>query len=159
MKDLEQEVRNVIKSNHWLVLSTADVNGVPQCSVVVHASNGNVIYILSGEGTLKTRNIKANKHVGVTIPFRKNILHRLMRNVPPAEIHFRGEATILPYSDEEARRIYGKVMNYEAPPDTEQASVWIKIKPTSKVSCYGLGVSLLTMRKPYEARKMVQLSN
>lgn len=158
MKDFEHKVRDILRKNHWLVLSTANKNGIPQSSVVVHASDGIMIYILTGKETLKTRNILENKHVAVTIPFRKNLLHRMMKRVPPAEIHFRGEATILPYNDEEAKRIYEKVLNYETPADLEQTSVWIKIKPSSKISCYGVGVSLLTMRKPEKARKIVQLS-
>jgi hypothetical protein len=38
----------------------------------MHASDGNIVYILTGKETLKVRNILENKHVAVTIPFRKN---------------------------------------------------------------------------------------
>lgn len=151
-------MRDVLRKNHWLVLSTANKKGAPQSSVVVYASDGSAIYILTGRETLKTRNIHENKHVAVTIPFRKNLLHRIMKRIPPAEVHFRGKAEILSYDNAEAKRIYQKTLNYETPSDLEQISVWIKIKPSSKIACYGVGVGLLKMRKPEKARRIVQLS-
>ena len=147
-----------MRKNYWLVLSTANKKGVPQSSIVTHVSDGNIIYILTGKETLKVRNIQENKHVAVALPFRKNFFHQMIRKIPPAEIHFRGEAEILPYDNEEAKRTYMKVLNYELPEGLEQNSVWIKIKPSSKIACYGVGVSLLTMRKPEKARKIIQLS-
>jgi len=71
MNDFEHEVRNIMRENYWLVLSTANKKGVPH-SVVMHASDGNMVYVLTGKETLKVRNILENKHVAVTIPFRKN---------------------------------------------------------------------------------------
>jgi len=67
--ELEREVRDTIKKNRWLTLSTTSQKGVPQSSVVVYASDGHVIYVLTGKDTVKIRNIKKDNRVSVTIPF------------------------------------------------------------------------------------------
>lgn len=159
MDDLEHEVREVIGRNRWMVLSTSGLNASPQGSVVMYASDGSVIYVLSDIASLKVRNIQMNGRVGVTIPFYKNFFHRLMWIAPPAAIHFKGEAVILSGSDSGARELYRRVRNYELPEDANPETVWIMVKPSSKVACYGVGVSFRTMRDPEKSRKIVELTN
>jgi hypothetical protein len=48
-RKLEQEVRDIIKRNRWLTLSTSSPKGKPQSSLVVYASDGNKIIILTGK--------------------------------------------------------------------------------------------------------------
>ncbi len=50
---LERGVRDTIKRNRWLTLSTISPKGVPQSSVVVYASDGYVIVVLTGRDTAK----------------------------------------------------------------------------------------------------------
>ena len=158
MNDSEREVRDIMRRNRWLVLSTAGKKGAPHSSVVMYVSDGKMVCILTSKETLKARNIKENNRVAVAIPFWKGFFHRMMKRVPPAEIHFSGEAEVLPYDDERAKTMYRKVLNYELSKDAEQDAVWIQIKPSSRIACYGVDVSLLTMRKPEKARRTVQLS-
>lgn len=158
MADDCEEVRKIIRNNHWIVLATANNRGVPQSSVVMSASDGHTIYVLTGKKTLKARNIEENENVAITIPFYKNIFHRLMRNVPPAEIHFKSKAEILPYDNQDAQELYEDTLNYNLPQDVENSSVWIKITPGHLIACYGVGVGLLKMRNPEEAFKTVKLS-
>jgi len=58
---LEREVRDIIKKNRWFTLSTTSPRGGPQSSVVVYASDGYVIYVLTGKSTVKARNITSNQ--------------------------------------------------------------------------------------------------
>lgn len=157
MKDLEREVRDVMRNNHWMVLSTASEKGVPQSSVVVYMSDGNIIYVHTGKDTLKVKNIKKNKAVGVVIPFYKNFLHRMVKQAPPAEIHFKGGAEILPYDAEEPREWFKRIIGAELTEEIEKNSVYLRIKPMSKVSCYGVGVSFMKLRNPEESMKVVEL--
>jgi hypothetical protein len=66
-----------------------------------------VIYILTGENTLKVKNIKKNNKIAVTIPFWKNFFHKNIPT-PPAEMHFRAKAEIILYENEEARIVIKK---------------------------------------------------
>ena len=66
---LEKEVREVIRKNRWLILSTSSLQGTPQSSLVVYASDGYIIYILTGNNTQKIKNILNNPETSITIPF------------------------------------------------------------------------------------------
>jgi len=157
MKDLEKEVRKILRKKMWLVLSTVDDQNQTHGSVVVYQSDGNVLYVSTGKNTLKVNNIKRNNKVSIVIPFRKNFFHKLIP-APPAELHFIGKAELVPRDDEYARKIFAKFLKYDQEADLSEESIWIKITPSNIISTYGVGVSLFTMRKPEKARNLVHLS-
>jgi nitroimidazol reductase NimA-like FMN-containing flavoprotein (pyridoxamine 5'-phosphate oxidase superfamily) len=158
MKDLENEVRTILKKKNWLVLSTVDNKNVPHSSVVVYQSDGYVIYCITGKNTLKVRNIRAHNKVSITIPFRKNFLHKIVP-APPAELYFTAEAEIKPFDDEEARKIFSKYLKYHENVENKEESIWIKIIPSKRISTYGVGIKLLKMRNPEKARNFVELKS
>ena len=141
----------------WLVLTTIDKNNIPYSSVLVYQSDGKVIICQTGESTLKSNNIRGNKHVAVTIPIRKNFLHKIIP-APPAEIHFSTTAEIAQKDDAEANSIFSKYLKHSEKSELPQDYIWIKILIPSKVTTYGVGVSMLKMRNPLIARKHVQLN-
>jgi len=156
MKDLVSIVRKNFKRNMWLVLSTVNDRQQPQSSLVIYQSDGQDLYVQTGMITLKAKNILKNNKVSVTIPIYKNLLHKLIP-APPAEIHFKATAEILPFGDEYAREVWKKYLKHELPEELKEESIWIKITPTNKVNTYGLGVKLLDMRDPTKAKKVVKL--
>lgn len=156
MKDLIEEVREILKKHMWLVLSTVDEYNHPHSSVVVYQSNGHVIYIQSGSSTIKARNIKKNNRVAVTIPFRKNVLHKNIP-APPAELHFTATAEIVSKENEEARKILKKFIKHVERVENDDERIWIKVIPSNIISTYGVGVPVWMMRKPEKARNMVHL--
>lgn len=158
MDDLENEVRNILKKKNWLVLGTVDDKNNPHSSVVVYQSDGHVIYCMTGKNTLKARNIRENKKVSITLPFRKNFLHKIVP-APPAELHFTAEAEIKPFDDEEARKIYAKYLKYQENIENLDENIWIKITPSKRISTYGVGIPLFKMRKPEKARNVVELKS
>ncbi len=158
MKDLKQKVRNRIKNCIWLVLATVDEKKVPYSSVMVYQSDGNTIICQTGENTLKANNIRNNQNVSITIPIRKNFLHKLIP-APPAELHFTTTAVIRPKDDEEAREIYSKYLKHSDKAELPQDYIWISIKVPDKITTYGIAVPLLKMRKPLEARKIIFLNS
>ena len=154
---LEKEVRSVLKNNRWMTLATANKNCIPQSSVVMYASDSEVIYVMTGNRTKKARNIRKNNHVAVTIPFYKSLLHRLITIAPPAEITFRGTAELLDQSDNEAQKLYKEKMKVDVSNDIQKDSIWIKITPGKRIECYGVGVRLYDLRNPEKARKILKL--
>jgi general stress protein 26 len=157
--ELEREVRDIIRRNRWLTLSTASLKGIPQSSVVVYASDGNTIYILTGKTTVKIRNINRNPLVSVTIPFYKSFIHRLITMAPPAAITFRARAETREFDDSEATEFYEKVLNFKVPENMEEEGIWIKLTPGNLVTCLGVGISLLEMRDLEKSYKIVRLNN
>jgi len=156
MKDLKNEVRSILRKKNWLVLGTVDDKNVPHSSVVVYQSDGYVIYCMTGKNTLKARNIKANKKVSITLPFRKNFLHKIIP-APPAELHFTAEAEIKPFDDDEATKVFSKYLKYLGNVDSQEENIWLKMTPSKRIATYGVGIKLLKMRDPEKARNFVEL--
>ncbi len=157
MKDLASLVRKHFRKNMWLVLATVNEKQQPQSSLVIYQSDGQELYVQTGKITVKAKNIMKNNKVSVTIPIYKNFFHMLLP-APPAEIHFKGTAEILPFEDEYAREVWKKYLKHELPDELKAESIWIKITPAKKVNTYGLGVKLLNMRDPTKAKKTVELT-
>lgn len=158
MKDLENEVRRILRKKNWLVLGTVDDKNFPHSSVVVYQSDGYTLYCLTGKNTLKAKNIRSNSKVSVTLPFRKNFFHKIIPT-PPAELHFTAEAEIKPFEDKDARKIFSKYLKYLENVDSQEESIWLKITPSKRILTYGVGIKLLKMRKPEEARNFVELKS
>jgi hypothetical protein len=158
-KRLEQEVRDIIKRNRWLTLSTSSPEGKPQSSLVVYASDGNKIIILTGKNSQKIRNLVRNPISFITIPFYKNLLHRMITIAPPASISLRAEAEIIDFSDETASRFYQNILKFKLPDEVKENSVWIKLMLGNKATCHGVGVRLFDLRDPEKAHKIIHLTN
>jgi nitroimidazol reductase NimA-like FMN-containing flavoprotein (pyridoxamine 5'-phosphate oxidase superfamily) len=154
MKDLKEEVKEILRKKNWLVLATVDGKNNPHSCVMVYQSDGNVIYCTTGANTLKARNIKKNSRVFVTIPFRKNLFHKLIP-APPAELYFAAHAEIKPIDDEEARRVFSKYLKFLENVSIQEDTIWIKITPFKRILTFGVGVKLLKMRDPEKARNVV----
>lgn len=158
MKDLKAKVIKIIKSNMWMVVSTVDEKNHPHSSVVVYQSDGEILIFQTGIHTIKAKSIQNSNVVSVTIPFRKNFLHKLIP-APPAELHFTGKAEILPNDDIQARKIFSRFLKYSEDVEYPQDSIWVKIIPSNIISTYGVGVGLLEMRNPNKAMNLVKLNN
>jgi hypothetical protein len=156
---LEREVRDVIRKNRWLTLSTASPRGEPQSSVVVYASDGYTIYVLTGKSTAKIRNIMRNPRVSVTIPFYKSLIHRLITIAPPAAITFRARAETREFDDGEATEFYEKKLKFKVPENMGEEGIWIKLTPGESATCLGVGVSLLELRDLEKSLKIVRLTS
>jgi hypothetical protein len=157
MKELKDEVKKILKSKMWMVISTVDEKNHPHSSVVVYQSDGDILICQTGIDTIKAKSIRKNSNISVTIPFRKNFLHRLIP-APPAELHFAATAEILPYDNEEAKKIFARFLKHSDSVEKPQESIWIRIKPSNLISTYGVGIKLLDMRKPDKARNLVNLN-
>lgn len=156
---LAAEVRELIRRNRWLVLSTVSQRGVPQSSLVVYASDGYKIYVLTGRDTRKVKNIAIHPRVSVTIPFYKNIIHRMISVAPPAAISFKADTMILDFSDKEASEFYQRVLRFKLPDNVSETGVWLRLTPGNVATCHGVGVGLLEMRDPEKAHKVIRLGN
>lgn len=157
MKNLEEEYQKQLKKNFWLVLSTVNKNMQPHSCVVVYQSDGESIFIQTGKTTVKAKNIMKNNQISVTIPIRKNLMHKFIP-APPAEIHFKGKAELLPFEDEYARKVFKKYLTHELNEEIKAESIWIKVSPSKRINTYGIGVKLWNMRNPTKARKVINLS-
>lgn len=157
MKDLVQEVKEIMKKNMWLVLSTANEKCNPQSSVIMYESDGNAIYFTTGKNTLKARNIRKNNNVSVTIPFRKNLLHKLIP-APPGELHFQAKAQFLERESKEVQTMLQRVLKFEEKSGIKADTVYLKLTPKKRIATYGVGIKLMQLRFPEKARNIIELN-
>ncbi len=156
---LEQEVRAIFKRNRWLILSTSSPKGAPQSSLVVYASDGYKIIILTGEKTQKIKNLVRNPIASITIPFYKNFIHRMITIAPPASIVLKSNAEIIDFSDEAVSGFYQRVLRFKLPEVVEEGSVWLRLEIGGTATCHGVGVRLFDLRDPEKAHKIIRLNN
>jgi len=156
---LEQELRDIIRQNRWLILSTSHPKGAPQSSLVVYASDGHQIVILTGKKTQKIRNLVRNPIGSITIPFYMNFLHRMITFAPPASISFKANVEIIDFGDEAVSSFYQGALNFRLPELVEEDSVWLRLELGGSATCHGVGVRLFDLRDPEKAHKIIRLNN
>jgi len=108
------------------------------------------LYILTMKKYKKVENVQNDPNVAFVIPFP----HHILRFVPASCIQFQGIGEILPIDDSEAIEAFigGKKilrMNFEqlANLKDQGEAVSIKIKPNKRINVYGVGISMMKMRK------------
>ena len=147
-----------IRKKTFGILSTIDQKGKSHSTGIIYAisppGSKFSLYILTERTYKKVRNIQHNSSVSFVIPFP----HHLLRFVPSSCVQFQGTAEILPFEDQETQQSFktGKkmlTMSLEQAikeDPTGENVVFIKIVPDQKIFCYGLGISLMQLRKDIE---------
>jgi hypothetical protein len=156
---LEQELKDIIKRNRWLIITTSSNKGTPQSSLVVYASDGNQIIILTGKKTQKVKNLVQNPLASITIPFYINFLHRMIFFAPPASISLKVDVEIIDFKDEIISGFYQRVLGFKLPELVEKDSVWLRLKFRGSATCHGVGVRLFDLRHPEKAHKIIPIKN
>lgn len=151
-------IEKQIRKKMFGIISTIDQNGRSHSTGIVYGTAPSkskfALYILTHRNYKKVKNIEENNSVSFVIPFP----HHILRFVPASCVQFQGTAEILPFSDKEAQESFNagsKILKMNLKQvskrkDKEQGVVFIKINPDRKLYCYGLGFSLIELRKNIE---------
>jgi len=148
-------VEKQIRKKTFGILSTVSTKGRAQSTGIIYGvsppDSKFSIYILTHRSYRKTKNITRNPHVSLVIPFP----HHYLRFVPSSCISFQGRAEIVPFNDPEAQESFMKKrilrMNLNTGRQMKREAVFIKIKPSRKVCCYGIGIGVMKLRKHMES--------
>jgi hypothetical protein len=147
-----EQVWPAIEKELFAVLGMVTASGQARTVGIVYVVRDRKLFIATGQDTWKARHIAANPHVSITIPIAKRIPIMPWIKIPAATITFSGVARVLPAQD--------------APPDLLRAvfrqmaddaamvadSCLIEVTPEGDFITYGVGVSLMQMRDPEQAR-------
>ena len=145
---VESEIRN----KTFGILTTLNKDGSPHSTGVLYGVSSPdsdfVLYIITSLKYKKTKNIINNPQVSFVIPFP----HHILRFVPSSTVTFYGEVKILPFVDHEdllaifsEKRILRLITEHLTDEEKEDY-VFLKLKPSPKVYCYGLGFNLFKLR-------------
>ena len=146
------QVWEVIDNNIFAVIGMVTRKNEARTVGVNYVVRDRRLYIGTSKNAWKVRHVQQNPHVSLTIPVHKSVPLMPWIKVPPAAITFHGQGKIIAIED--------------APPGVLQALYsdsaeethkmfdlcLIEVTPQKDFITYGIGVSLLEMRDPVQAR-------
>ncbi len=152
-------VEKQIRKKKFCFIGSVDSNGNPHSAGVMYSVSPTLkkfrMYIMTGATVRKTRNIKQNHRVSISIPYS----HHLMRFAPDFCIQFQGTAEIVPFSDDGAQEAFRSnmlmKMMLEKISSNPEEHVAFCIKPDEKIHGFGLGRNLFHHLKDIGASRFV----
>jgi Pyridoxamine 5'-phosphate oxidase len=141
----------------FAVVSYVTPAGSPRSSGVVYATEGRRLYMVTAVDSWKARHIAASGQVSVTVPVRRGGIMSLLLPIPPATISFHATAIVHPATSLEGSSVPKQLVSLLPAQGRDLARV-IEIVPDGQFVTYGVGVSLMQMRKPALARARVPVS-
>lgn len=143
-KELEKQI--------FAVLGFVNAKSEARSAGIVYVVRDRKLFISTGSDSWKARHIENNPHVALTVPIHKRILFLPWVKIPAATITFAGVARVLPIDEVEpdvtARLFRGMDVDEEFVADHRM----VEVTPVRDFVTYGVGVSLMTMRRPTDAR-------
>lgn len=131
-----RRVARIVRRKSFCTLATVSPAGRPHSAGVVYVWADGALWAHTMRNSHKGRNITADEHVGVTIPFRR------LPAGPPYTIHFQATARLVEMSDPDARRLVDdgtlKIISGHGALD-EPDGVFVRITPVGNVHSYGPG--------------------
>jgi len=151
-------IEKQIRKKSFGILGTVDQEGNSHSTAILYVvappTSTFSLYLLTRSSYKKVKNIKINPSVSFVIPFP----HHVFRFVPASCIQFQGIAELLPIDNIEARESFKKgsrilkmnLAQVSKLPNMENDAIFIKVIPKQTLFCYGLGYSLMELRKNFE---------
>lgn len=143
-KELEREL--------FAVLGMVTHKGEARTIGIVYIVYDHKLYIATEKEAWKTRHIKSNSHVSITVPIAKRIPFMPWIKIPAATISFSGKATVFEATQVDKEIL--KTLFRALPPDTGELAKMsiLEIEPQGEFVTYGVGITLMQMRFPEKAR-------
>ncbi|HEV7723325.1 MAG TPA: pyridoxamine 5'-phosphate oxidase family protein [Iamia sp.] len=142
-------VRRALARRSYAVLATVSPAGRPHAAGVLYTTVGDDLWVSTETTSRKGRNLRADPHVGVTVPVRR------LPVGPPATIHFQGRAEVLAVDDPEVLRLVetGDLKAITSHGEREiPDGGFVRITPGRTIHTYALGLSLWSvLRNPLAA--------
>ena len=143
-----KEVRNQM----FAVLGFVSGRGEARTAGIVYAVHGNELFVGTDRNSWKARHITANPNVSLTVTIAKRIPFMPFVKIPPATITFQGRAAICSLDDVSLEVRHALFRGLELKAEERERICVIRVAPAGEFVTYGVGVPLLTMRNPEQAR-------
>ncbi|MCA9952780.1 MAG: pyridoxamine 5'-phosphate oxidase family protein [Anaerolineales bacterium] len=147
-----EQVWQAIEKELFAIVGMVTTTNEARTVGIVYIVRNRRLYIASGKEAWKVRHINANPHVSITIPVAKRIPFMPWIKIPAATITFAGTAKILEPQEtpqEIVKAIYRDMADNQ---ELMAESCLIEVTPVKDFLTYGIGIPLLKMRDPKQAR-------
>ena len=141
-----------IQRQMFAVLGFVSATGEARTAGIVYVVRGRELFLGTSRNSWKARHIAKNPKVSLTVTIPKRIPLFPWVKIPPATVTFQGNAAVsgLDEVSADVRRALFRGLELDAA--TREGICIIRVAPRGEFVTYGVGVSLLTMRHPEEAR-------
>ena len=146
------QVWETIEKNLFGVIGMVTKESEARTVGIVYVVRDRRLYIGTGKNTWKAKHIAQNSHVSLTIPVHKGIPLLPMIKIPAATITFCGEAKIVDVADVPQEILQAVYRGMAEDPERLADTCLIEVTPVKDFITYGIGVSLMEMRDPEQAR-------
>ncbi|MCL4261952.1 MAG: pyridoxamine 5'-phosphate oxidase family protein [Anaerolineae bacterium] len=153
-----EQVWKVIEKEVFAVMGMVTAKCEARTVGIVYVARNHRLYIATDKDAWKTRHIAQNPHVSLTIPIHKGIPLMPWLKIPAATITFSGLAQILEPAEtppEIMQAIFRDMANDQ---ELIAESCLLEVTPINDFVTYGIGVSLMKMRDPEQARGRVPVA-
>ncbi len=140
-----------IEKNLFAVLGTVTKRGEPRTVGVVYVVRNRKFYMTAERDSWKVRHIENNHNVSLTVAIPKRVPFLPWIQIPAATITLQGEATLHNPADVPPEILHALLRGLEIASSVMPRLCIIEVAPKGEFLTYGVGVSLLTMRKPEQA--------
>ena len=140
--DLRRKVMRTIAKRDFCTLATVSPAGRPHVAGVVYSAVGSSLWIHTLATSRKARNIAADPHVAISIPFRR------LPAGPPFTIHFQARAELVAMDDPTVTELVDrgelKAIAGHGALDMPDGA-FVEIVPTGTIHSYGPGARTIDL--------------
>lgn len=148
------DVWRQIEASSFAVLGYVTPSGQPRSSGVVYKAIAKRLYTAVAPESWKARHIAGALSVAVTVPVHRGGIMALAVPIPPATVSFHASAVVHPAGVMKVGSL-SRQLESLLPAERRESAVVLELIPEGSFLTYGLGVSLLDMRKPALAQARV----
>lgn len=146
------QVWNAIEKELFAVLGMVTAKNESRTVGVVYIVQNQKLYIGTKSSAWKAKHIRNNTAVSITIPIAKRIPLMPWIKIPAATITFSGRARVLAAA-ETPKPLVQAVFQQASQDEAQMAdSSLIEVTPEKEFITYGVGIPLMQMRHPNQAR-------
>lgn len=149
------QVWREVEGQTFAVLAWVSGRGEARSAGIVYTVRDRQLFISTDKNAWKARHIERNPHVSMTVTIAKRLPFMPWVKIPAATITFQGDATVEAPGDLPDDILATLLHGLEADDGALGDIGIIRVKPRGDFVTYGIGVSLMTMRKPEQAQGRV----
>lgn len=146
------QVWEVIEKEIFGVIGMVTANSEARTVGIVYVARDRRLYIATGSDTWKAQHIAQNPHVSLTIPVHKSIPLMPWMKIPAATITFCGEAKIFDHAEASPEILKAIYRDMAENQERMAESCLIEVTPVKDFLTYGIGIPMVKMRTPEQAR-------
>jgi hypothetical protein len=147
-----EQVWEVIEKNLFGVIGMVTKENEARTVGIVYVVRDRRLYIGTGKDTWKVRHVAQNPHVSMTIPVHKGIPFMPFIKIPAATITFCGEAKVIDPEDTPPEILQAIYRGMAEDNERVAETCLIEVTPVKDFITYGIGIPMMKMRDPDQAR-------